>query len=52
MVLPEFLQFLNLGWWILHILSVGIIYLLGVAHGRKAVLRELKGRRNTTLPGA
>ena len=30
MLLPEFWQFLQFGWWILHILAVVIIYFLGV----------------------
>lgn len=47
MVPPEFWQFLNFGWWTLHMLAVGIVCSLGVAHGRKALLREMKGRRNS-----
>ena len=41
MALPEFWQFLEPGWWGLHVLAVAIVYLIGVGHGRKRALREM-----------
>ena len=52
MQLPEFWQFLQFGWWILHILAVVIIYFLGVGHGRKQALRQQERRRNPEPPAA
>ena len=46
MGLPDFWQFLNPGWWMLHVLATGIVYLGGIAHGRKLALREMKLGKN------
>jgi hypothetical protein len=39
MGLPEFWRFLNPGWWAIHVLGVGIIYMLGMGHGRRQALK-------------
>jgi len=48
--LPAFWQFLKPGWWILHILAVGIIYLGGIAHGRRRALRPPARREKADPP--
>jgi hypothetical protein len=52
MVLPDFWQFLNLGWWILHLFAVAIIYLMGVSHGRKLAAKEAAEARPTERRGS
>ena len=42
MSLPEFWQFLSPGWWVIHILGIGTIYMLGMGHGRRQALKMMK----------
>jgi|GEM_PF-499465 len=41
MSLPEFWQFLSPGWWVVHVLGIGIVYMLGVGHGRRQALKMM-----------
>ncbi len=51
MSLPEGLQFLQLGWWVVHLAAVLLVYSYGLAKGRGAErraqrIREMeKGKR-------
>jgi hypothetical protein len=47
MVLPEGLEFLKLGWWLIHILAVLLIWSYAYRKGR---LDERKERNETELP--
>ena len=38
--LPESLRFLNVGWWIVHIIAILVVYLIGFAVG----LRRAKAK--------
>jgi hypothetical protein len=40
MRLPEFWQFLEPGWWIVHVFATAIVYMLGMGHGRRLALRD------------
>jgi hypothetical protein len=44
MRLPEFWQFLEPGWWIVHLFATAIVYMLGMGHGRRLALRERERR--------
>lgn len=35
LVLPEPLQFLNYGWFIVHLLAIPVVFLIGMAVGKK-----------------
>jgi hypothetical protein len=37
------LQFLNWGWWIVHVVGIGVIFLLGHAAGKKCVAGKAAG---------
>ena len=41
MSLPEFWQFLSPGWWVVHVLGIGIVYMLGMGHGRRQALKMM-----------
>lgn len=52
MKLPEFWQFLEPGWWIVHVFATAIVYMLGMGHGRRLALREREREvRNAGTPG-
>jgi hypothetical protein len=40
MALPEGLQFLQLGWWVVHVITVLFVYQFGYVKGRAAARRE------------
>lgn len=44
MVLPEGLQFLNGGWWVVHAMAVLLMYQFGYARGRAEARREERQR--------
>jgi hypothetical protein len=39
-VLPEGLGFLKLGWWMLHVIAVGLVFVWGYREGRDAEREE------------
>jgi hypothetical protein len=34
-LLPETFEFLNLGWWILHLVGIPVVFLIGFLVGRR-----------------
>jgi hypothetical protein len=44
MVLPEGLQFLKLGWWVVHAIAFLLVYQYGYARGRGDLRREQRQR--------
>jgi hypothetical protein len=48
MVLPEGLQFLKLGWWVIHAITVWLVFLWGYRRGRvdERQAQRLRERRN------
>lgn len=34
-MLPEAFEFLNVGWWILHLIAIPVVFLLGFVVGKK-----------------
>lgn len=44
MVLPEGLEFLNAGWWVVHVLAFLFCYQYGYVRGRGAARREQRAR--------
>ena len=44
MALPEGLEFLHAGWWVVHVLAVLLAYQFGYARGRGAARREQRAR--------
>ncbi len=44
MVLPEGLEFLKFGWWVVHAIAFLLVYQFGHARGRGAARREQKER--------
>jgi hypothetical protein len=44
MALPEGLQFLQLGWWVVHAIAVLFVYQYGFVRGRAAARREQRVR--------
>jgi hypothetical protein len=43
-VLPEGLEFLKPGWWMLHLLAAGLVFVYGYRRGRLAERREQRER--------
>jgi hypothetical protein len=43
-VLPEGIRFLRPGWWVLHVLAAGLVFVYGYRRGRIAERREQKER--------
>ncbi len=39
-MLPEGLGFLKLGWWMLHVIAVGLVFVWGYREGRDAEREE------------
>lgn len=35
LVVPEPIQFLNWGWWIIHVVGIIVVFLIGMACGKK-----------------
>lgn len=55
MALPEGLQFLKLGWWLIHIVTVWLVFLWGYRKGRvdeRRIQREQRPRPGRTHGGA
>ena len=44
MSLPEGLEFLKPGWWVVHFMAVMLVYQYGYAKGRGAARREQRER--------
>ena len=36
-VVPHSIQFLNWGWWIIHVIGIAAVFLIGVAVSRKCM---------------
>lgn len=45
MALPEGLQFLQLGWWLIHIVTVWLVFLWGYRKGRSVERRIQRAQR-------
>jgi hypothetical protein len=43
-VLPEGLQFLEPGWWVLHVLAAALVFVYGYRRGRIQERREQRAR--------
>lgn len=43
-VLPEGLRFLKLGWWMLHVLVIALVFAYGYRRGRAQERREQRER--------
>jgi hypothetical protein len=41
-ILPEGLEFLQFGWWVIHIVSIVLVYVYGYRKGRKDERRASK----------
>ena len=50
MSLPEGLQFLRFGWWVVHAMAVLLMYQYGYARGRGAFRREQRQRELAGKP--
>ena len=46
-LLPDGLQFLKPGWWLLHVLAAGLIYVYGYRRGRLQERRERREREKS-----
>jgi hypothetical protein len=44
MSLPDGLQFLKFGWWVVHAIAFLLVYQFGFARGRGALRREQRQR--------
>lgn len=44
MPLPKGIAFLELGWWVIHVIAVLLVYQWGYARGRGAERREARQR--------
>ena len=44
MTLPEGLQFLKFGWWVVHAIAILLVYQFGFVRGRGEAKRELRQR--------
>ena len=44
MALPDGLQFLKFGWWVVHSIAFLLVYQFGFARGRGALRREQRQR--------
>jgi hypothetical protein len=42
MALPEGLKFLHVGWWLLHALTIALVYAYAYRKGRVDARREMK----------
>ena len=49
MALPEGLKFLQAGWWLIHVLTILLVYVYAYRKGRADARREM---RPTPAPGA
>ena len=52
MALPEGLQFLKLGWWLTHVIFVGLVYAYGYRKGRDVERRARERERRPPEGGA
>lgn len=34
-VLPEAFEFLNIGWWVLHLVAIPLVFFIGMAVGKR-----------------
>jgi hypothetical protein len=34
-VVPEPIQFLNWGWWIIHVIGIAVVFVIGMTVGKK-----------------
>ena len=50
MTLPEGLEFLKFGWWVVHAIAFLLVYQFGFARGRGALRRELREREVAGRP--
>lgn len=48
MPLPEGLQFLQLGWWLIHIVAIWLVFLWGYRRGRIDERRIQRAQRPTS----
>ena len=38
-VVPDPIQFLNWGWWIIHVVDITMVFLIGLSIGKKRVCK-------------
>ena len=50
-VLPQGLQFLKPGWWMLHVLAVALVFVYGYRRGRAQERREQRAREKDRSSG-
>ena len=50
-LLPEGLQFLKPGWWLLHVIVVALVFAYGYRRGRVQERREQRGREGDRKAG-
>lgn len=51
MALPEGLEFLKFGWWVVHAIALLLTYQMGYAKGRGAARREQRERELAARKG-
>ena len=44
MELPETFHFLNLGWWLVHVVAVALVFYIGLSVGKKKAGSARAGR--------
>jgi hypothetical protein len=50
-VLPEGLQFLKPGWWLIHVLAFALVFVYGYRKGRKDERREQRAKETRATKG-
>jgi hypothetical protein len=50
MVLPEGLEFLKAGWWLIHVLGTVLVYVYAYRKGRADARREITAGTSPALP--
>ena len=50
MVLPDGLEFLKFGWWVVHAIAFLLVYQFGYARGRGDLRRDLRQREVAGRP--
>lgn len=51
-VLPEGLEFLNGGWWVVHGVAIGLVFVYGYRRGRNAERRDRSRTESAAAPRA
>jgi len=51
-LLPEGLEFLNGGWWVVHGVAIGLVFVYGYRRGRNAERRDRRRAESAAAPRA